>query len=252
MNLGENIYRLRSEKNMSQGDLADALEVSRQSVSKWENNSAVPELEKLIKMSQLFGVTLDELAGNVCPEPPRTEYPPVEIPARQGMETRQIVGIVLLSVGLLALVIFAALILADVVGVGLEFLLLCAGLIACGVICLGAKRNPGYWCAQLIYWMLWLMISVVSFDHGGAMASLVTLAVILYGVALLGWTVGAIRSGKLRAPKTAGIAIAVLLAVSIVMCVISLFPPRSVELVGEDASYSDGVKPDGSESLLPD
>ena len=35
MNLGENIYRFRTEKNMSQGDLADALEVSRQSVSKW-------------------------------------------------------------------------------------------------------------------------------------------------------------------------------------------------------------------------
>ena len=47
MNLGENIYRLRAEKNMSQGDLADALEVSRQSVSKWENNSATPELDKL-------------------------------------------------------------------------------------------------------------------------------------------------------------------------------------------------------------
>ena len=63
MNLGENIYRLRTEKNMSQGDLADALEVSRQSVSKWENNSAVPELDKLKKMSQLFDVTLDELVN---------------------------------------------------------------------------------------------------------------------------------------------------------------------------------------------
>lgn len=50
MNLGENIYRLRTERNMSQGDFADAMEVSRQSVSKWENNSAVPELEKLVKM----------------------------------------------------------------------------------------------------------------------------------------------------------------------------------------------------------
>ena len=54
MNLGESIYRLRTERNLSQGDLADALEVSRQSVSKWENNSAVPELEKLIKMAQVF------------------------------------------------------------------------------------------------------------------------------------------------------------------------------------------------------
>ena len=36
MNLGETIYRLRTERNMSQGDLAEALEVSRQSISKWE------------------------------------------------------------------------------------------------------------------------------------------------------------------------------------------------------------------------
>lgn len=61
MNLGENIYKFRSDANMSQTDLANALEVSRQSVSKWENNSAVPDLERLINMSKLFGVTLDEL-----------------------------------------------------------------------------------------------------------------------------------------------------------------------------------------------
>lgn len=36
MQLGETVYRLRSQRGMSQGDLADALEVSRQSVSKWE------------------------------------------------------------------------------------------------------------------------------------------------------------------------------------------------------------------------
>ena len=61
MNLGENIYMFRTAANMSQTDLANALEVSRQSVSKWENNSAVPDLERLINMSKLFGVTLDEL-----------------------------------------------------------------------------------------------------------------------------------------------------------------------------------------------
>ncbi len=61
MNLGENIYFYRTKNNMSQGDLAASLEVSRQSVSKWENNSAVPELDKLIKMSILFDVTLDGL-----------------------------------------------------------------------------------------------------------------------------------------------------------------------------------------------
>lgn len=61
MNLGENIYNYRTQCNLSQGDMANALEVSRQSVSKWENNSAVPELDKLIKMSKLFEISLDEL-----------------------------------------------------------------------------------------------------------------------------------------------------------------------------------------------
>ena len=61
MNLGENIFNCRSRLGLSQGDLANALEVSRQSVSKWENNAAVPELDKLVKMSELFDISLDEL-----------------------------------------------------------------------------------------------------------------------------------------------------------------------------------------------
>lgn len=58
MTLGENIVRLRTQKNWSQGDLADALDISRQSVSKWETDASIPELDKLLKLSELFGVTL--------------------------------------------------------------------------------------------------------------------------------------------------------------------------------------------------
>ena len=61
MSLGETIYRLRTEKNLSQGDLAEKLGISRQSISKWENNSAIPDLEKIIKLSEIFEVSLDEL-----------------------------------------------------------------------------------------------------------------------------------------------------------------------------------------------
>lgn len=61
MSLGENIYRLRSEKGMSQSELAEALNVSRQSISKWETDGSVPELDKLLSLSSLFGVSLDEL-----------------------------------------------------------------------------------------------------------------------------------------------------------------------------------------------
>ena len=60
MTLGENIVRLRTQKNWSQGDLADALDISRQSVSKWETDASIPELDKLLKLSELFEVVRGE------------------------------------------------------------------------------------------------------------------------------------------------------------------------------------------------
>lgn len=84
MNLGENIYKYRTLRNCSQGELANTLEVSRQSVSKWENNSAVPELDKLIRMSNFFEISLDEL---VYGEPPRREIKPEGAPATFSVRT---------------------------------------------------------------------------------------------------------------------------------------------------------------------
>lgn len=71
MTLGEKICTLRTGKGLSQEDLAAKLEVSRQSVSKWETGQSVPDLEKIIKLADLFGVNVDELVreGN-APSPP--------------------------------------------------------------------------------------------------------------------------------------------------------------------------------------
>ena len=68
MKLYEKIYTLRTAKNLSQGDLAEMLDVSRQSVSKWETGASIPDLDKLIKMSDLFGVSLDALVREEMPE----------------------------------------------------------------------------------------------------------------------------------------------------------------------------------------
>lgn len=104
MNLGENIYRLRTAKNMSQGDLADALDVSRQSVSKWENGSATPELEKLMKMSDLFGVTLDQLAGRDSAQ----TVPALES-CKKAITIREIIGALLLCTAVAIAVLFCIL-----------------------------------------------------------------------------------------------------------------------------------------------
>lgn len=63
--LPNNIYTLRRQRGLSQEQLAEALNVSRQAISKWENGAAVPELDKLESLSSFFGVTLDELTGNM-------------------------------------------------------------------------------------------------------------------------------------------------------------------------------------------
>lgn len=58
-NLGERLYNLRTSNEMSQGNLAEKLDVSRQTISKWENNMSIPELDKIIALSELFGVSVD-------------------------------------------------------------------------------------------------------------------------------------------------------------------------------------------------
>lgn len=61
MNLPEKIQTLRKEKQLSQEELAEKLDISRQSVSKWESGLAMPEIDKLIILSEIFEVTTDYL-----------------------------------------------------------------------------------------------------------------------------------------------------------------------------------------------
>jgi len=70
MNLSEKILKLRTARNMSQGDLAEALDVSRQSVSKWETGQSVPDVDKLVRLADLFGVTTDYLLREAEAAPP--------------------------------------------------------------------------------------------------------------------------------------------------------------------------------------
>ncbi len=142
MTLGQNLARLRAEKNLSQGDLADALEVSRQSVSKWETDASIPEL---------FGVTLDELVKGEAPrseeEAGRTEdaaSAPLLIAAPR-RETRQIVGVILLCFGALIGILIA------LFGGALGGFILALPLFVCGTVCLTVKRRAGLWCAWALY-----------------------------------------------------------------------------------------------------
>lgn len=153
MSLGTNISRLRAEKRLSQGDLAEVLEVSRQSVSKWETDSSVPDLDKLIKLSQLFGVTLDELVTGAEPQL-KVETPPVMV--SPSMPGRKIAGIILFCMAFLAFLIPTGL------GGILIGLILAVPFLVCGIICFLVRKRPGLWCAWAAYLAVYIFLCQVG------------------------------------------------------------------------------------------
>ena len=64
MNFNEKLYELRKKEGLSQEELAEKVGVSRQTISKWEMSQSSPEMEKLINLSKIFDISLDELVGN--------------------------------------------------------------------------------------------------------------------------------------------------------------------------------------------
>ena len=148
MTLGERIAYYRGALGLSQGELAEKLGVSRQAVSKWETDAGLPDLDRLIALSGLYNITLDELVKGAAPSPapadgtqaaafppeasPAAAEKPAEKPASGGQKT---VGYILLGVGLLCAVLAMFLNWALLIPAG--YLLICA------VLCLTLWRYAG-------------------------------------------------------------------------------------------------------------
>ena len=79
--LAGRIAQLRKEAGMTQEQLGNALGLTYQSVSKWETDASIPELDKLLRLAELFGVTVDYLLSSHDGwEPPKEEKPEEEAP----------------------------------------------------------------------------------------------------------------------------------------------------------------------------
>lgn len=76
MSIGERITHLRKQRNMSQGDLAKVMDVTRQAVSKWENDLTSPDTIKLIQLADVLDTQVEYLAtGRI----PADEQPPIVV-----------------------------------------------------------------------------------------------------------------------------------------------------------------------------
>lgn len=159
MTLGQRITAYRAKARLSQDSLAELLDVSRQSVSKWETDASVPELGKLVRLGQVFGVSLDELVkGEAAEKPPAPEAKVIyTAPAQDAAamaETlrshrQKIVGIVLLAAGGIA----------SFLQFGLIMLLW--PLLVLGLLCLVTKRITGLG----VGWLLWLAAAVMCYGY---------------------------------------------------------------------------------------
>ena len=68
MNLGKRLIELRKEKHLSQEEAAEKLNVTRQTISKWETDASTPDFDKIVPICELYGITSEELLTGNKPE----------------------------------------------------------------------------------------------------------------------------------------------------------------------------------------
>lgn len=121
MEFNNRLYELRKQKGLSQEELANKVNVSRQTVSKWEIGDSTPDMEKLIALSDLFDISLDELMvgkvptaaesvtkqselANVIKEKVLT--PENKVRAKKGLKIAAIVGGIVLAIDAVTMIIY--------------------------------------------------------------------------------------------------------------------------------------------------
>lgn len=88
MSIGQRITELRTQRNMSQNQLAKAMEISRQAVSKWENGQSTPDAAKMIKLADVLDTDVEYLTTGRAVVPSR---PPVVLTEVQTIEVERVV-----------------------------------------------------------------------------------------------------------------------------------------------------------------
>ncbi len=133
MNLGEKLYNLRKNKNLSQEEVANKLNVTRQTVSKWETGESKPDFDKIIPICELYGVSSDELLGGseILPGQESLKKETAQVPYKK----RALIiasSIFLYFLGIIAIIAFSELGLNEVFGVCV-FLAL-SGIATCALV----------------------------------------------------------------------------------------------------------------------
>lgn len=160
MNIAERIQKLRKEKGLSQEELADVVNVSRQAVSKWESEQSLPDVDKIIALSEYFGVSTDYmLKGEETWRGDETHIPLNPLTLVTFTTAMNLLGLIVAAVS------WNHWQTSICVGVGLVFMVF--GCMVFGMGCAGLKQSEKKTAAcnfvQINVWVvLFLLLSVIS------------------------------------------------------------------------------------------
>lgn len=196
MTLGDKLSKLRKEKNYTQEQFADILSVSRQSVSKWESDNAYPETDKLIRISELFGCSLDYLLKETN-ETESSDEPNVSIRKilREKKSEKICFGMPLWHIGKNAKgVVAVGMNATGIIAIGLK----AKGIISIGLLSIGIL-SFGMLPIGLIA-LGWLAIGILAagcFSVGVIAAGAISFGIISLGAIAIGdFSAGALAIGK--------------------------------------------------------
>ena len=119
MTIGDRLLKLRKERNLSQEDLANQLDVSRQTISKWETNQSMPYFYKIVPLCEFFGITTDEfLTGS------KDIIEAKEVNTKSRFAANLAISIGLYIVSVVAIIFFSTYLAAPIIGVCLFFIII--------------------------------------------------------------------------------------------------------------------------------
>ena len=139
MTIGDRLLKLRKERNSSQEDLANELDVSRQTISKWETNQSMPDFDKIVPLCEYFGITTDELLTGS-----KDIIETTEENTKSKFAINLAISIGLYIVSVVSIILFATYFEAPILGVCLFFVIIAiaTGLIIYNAIVYGkSKKN---------------------------------------------------------------------------------------------------------------
>lgn len=151
MNVADRIQTLRKAKGMSQEGLADRIGVSRQTVSKWESEQSLPDLEKIILLSECFEVTTDYLLKGIEPKPDANHKKP-------DARIFSVTGTALNFIGLvMAIMIWIEKQTTEAVAIGLAIMAMGCMITAIGQFVGEHRKSALRWFAVINVWFLILI-----------------------------------------------------------------------------------------------